>query len=368
MNNSLRLLFNSLKVNNNIQLLLKLANFGIKYFEQYDSKNDEFTKMIIGSTLKLIQKEYIDKLDMEYQAKIFECNNCEIYNAINDADNKIIIDFGTYEEFYKLHMKEAINIDISNEINDKSIFDILFKHIKTRTNPKIYAYFRNNNNNHPMTDEFKMDENNHCIQLLERIQKSIWQNIMTIIPIYIYKHSFDIFSVEYYPFLCAQGIRKRYVGCDREFHIDYPNQIIDNKLFLGNIKHATNDEILTNLNITHIVNVTGIDYDNEITKHKQRYIQIQINDHYYEQIDTHFDKVHQFIQEALNTEGNKLLIHCRAGVSRSATMIISYLIKIQKLNLKDALNLVKSKRSKIQPNDGFMQQLKMYQQSLNKTF
>jgi len=53
----------------------------------------------------------------------------------------------------------------------------------------------------------------------------------------------------------------------------------------------------------------------------------------------------------------RVLVHCQAGISRSATLVIAYLIKHQKMNLKDAYLHVKSKRPQIGPNKGFIQQL-----------
>lgn len=49
----------------------------------------------------------------------------------------------------------------------------------------------------------------------------------------------------------------------------------------------------------------------------------------------------------------KILFHCRAGVSRSATLAIAFLCMSKKYKLNDAYQLVKSKRTIINPNKGF---------------
>ena len=61
-------------------------------------------------------------------------------------------------------------------------------------------------------------------------------------------------------------------------------------------------------------------------------------------------------------QGNsgKVFIHCKAGVSRSATITIAYLMKKYKLTYEEALMYVRSKRSIICPNAGFVKQLKHY--------
>ena len=50
----------------------------------------------------------------------------------------------------------------------------------------------------------------------------------------------------------------------------------------------------------------------------------------------------------------RILFHCYAGISRSATLAIAYLVHTNNISLQDAINLVKSKRNIIQPNNGFM--------------
>ncbi len=53
----------------------------------------------------------------------------------------------------------------------------------------------------------------------------------------------------------------------------------------------------------------------------------------------------------------KILFHCRAGVSRSATMAIAFLCAAKNYYLRDAYNLVLSRRPVIKPNRGFMKSL-----------
>lgn len=53
-----------------------------------------------------------------------------------------------------------------------------------------------------------------------------------------------------------------------------------------------------------------------------------------------------------------ILVHCNAGVSRSSSVVIGYLIKEKSLTFEEAFNLVKSKRECARPNDGFSKQLK----------
>ena len=75
-----------------------------------------------------------------------------------------------------------------------------------------------------------------------------------------------------------------------------------------------------------------------------------------------------FPDEARQT-GTGVLVHCQAGVSRSPTIVISYLMKHTRMSMVDAYKLVKNRRSIISPNLNFMGQLVQWESALqaNKT-
>lgn len=54
----------------------------------------------------------------------------------------------------------------------------------------------------------------------------------------------------------------------------------------------------------------------------------------------------------------KILVHCSAGVSRSPTIIVAYLMQRHHMTLKEALGLVVRARPSVCPNPGFLSQLK----------
>lgn len=76
-----------------------------------------------------------------------------------------------------------------------------------------------------------------------------------------------------------------------------------------------------------------------------------------------FDEAHQFIDEARRKKCN-VLVHCLAGISRSPTIAIAYLMRVNSLRLKDAYNLVKQCRPQMDPNLSFVGQLMVYEKSL----
>lgn len=63
-----------------------------------------------------------------------------------------------------------------------------------------------------------------------------------------------------------------------------------------------------------------------------------------------------FIQEALSA-GLNVLVHCAAGISRSSTVVIAFLMLKRGMTYDSALAFVKSKRKCVDPNPGFRSQL-----------
>ncbi|CAH0554771.1 unnamed protein product [Brassicogethes aeneus] len=60
-----------------------------------------------------------------------------------------------------------------------------------------------------------------------------------------------------------------------------------------------------------------------------------------------------------------VLVHCLAGVSRSVTITVAYLMRKCCLNLNDAFNVVRARKSNIAPNFHFMEQLHNFEKELN---
>lgn len=56
-----------------------------------------------------------------------------------------------------------------------------------------------------------------------------------------------------------------------------------------------------------------------------------------------------------------MLVHCKMGVSRSASVVIAYAMKAYNWDFKEAFEYVKQKRSCIKPNASFISQLETYQ-------
>jgi predicted protein tyrosine phosphatase len=126
--------------------------------------------------------------------------------------------------------------------------------------------------------------------------------------------------------------------------------IVDN-LWLGDMHNAHSDDFIRTNNIKKIINVT---YDVENKYVDIKYLNIQIEDGKDSDIHLFFETIKNFISE---DKTQNVLIHCRQGVSRSATLVIAYLMSNYDQNLLDAYNHVKSIRKIIQPNIWFFNKL-----------
>jgi hypothetical protein len=93
------------------------------------------------------------------------------------------------------------------------------------------------------------------------------------------------------------------------------------------------------------------------------YHRIIASDSPYTDLSQHFDEACDFIHQYRD---RRVLIHCQAGVSRSATICIAYLMKHFGLFLDGAYMAVKGARKIICPNIGFMKQLIEYERQLSK--
>lgn len=134
------------------------------------------------------------------------------------------------------------------------------------------------------------------------------------------------------------------------------HHVIDG-VYIGSQDAASNVPSLDECKITHIVNVaTGIA---NAFPTKYEYLNIALLDVPETNIREVFSRTNAFIQQALANHGC-VLVHCNAGISRSASIILAYLLGIQDMNYEDAYRLLKTARSNIRPNDGFVRQLKEY--------
>jgi len=129
-------------------------------------------------------------------------------------------------------------------------------------------------------------------------------------------------------------------------------------MFLGSEWNASNLEELNANGITHILNVTR-EIDNFFPA-VFKYMNIREYDVEETDLLQYWDKTYGFIADCIQLEG-KVLIHCKMGISRSASTVCAFAMKHFGWSLEQALQHTKDSRSIINPNTGFRHQLNVYE-------
>ena len=140
----------------------------------------------------------------------------------------------------------------------------------------------------------------------------------------------------------------------------FPFQILPH-LCLGCRKVATYLPGLRESKVTHILNVTSTIPNQFQNLEGFTYKQIAVEDNLDVDMTQHLTGAFQFIEEA-RVCGEKVLVHCHAGRSRSVTIILAYLMKYYGHTLDSALEFVKQRKPDINPNLSFVGQLLTYEE------
>ncbi|XP_023120223.2 dual specificity protein phosphatase 2 [Amphiprion ocellaris] len=129
-------------------------------------------------------------------------------------------------------------------------------------------------------------------------------------------------------------------------------------LFLGSAVHSSRRETLAAAGITAVLNVSSTCpnfYEEEF-----QYLRLTVEDTLAADIKACFSTAIAFI-DSVKQSGGRVLVHCQAGISRSATICLAYLMHTQRVRLDEAFDFVKQRRHVISPNLAFMGQLLQFE-------
>uniref|UniRef100_A0A8C7WW70 Dual specificity protein phosphatase 22 n=1 Tax=Oryzias sinensis TaxID=183150 RepID=A0A8C7WW70_9TELE len=120
---------------------------------------------------------------------------------------------------------------------------------------------------------------------------------------------------------------------------------------------ARDPELLAQHNITHILSVhdTAAPVLEGVT-----YLCISASDHSKQNLTQYFRDSIVFIHES-RLKGEGCLVHCVAGVSRSVTLVVAYIMTVTDCGWVEALAAVRSARPCAGPNLGFLRQLEEFE-------
>uniref|UniRef100_A0A7N8YLV6 Protein phosphatase Slingshot homolog 1 n=1 Tax=Mastacembelus armatus TaxID=205130 RepID=A0A7N8YLV6_9TELE len=134
--------------------------------------------------------------------------------------------------------------------------------------------------------------------------------------------------------------------------------LIFDHVYLGSEWNASNLEELQETGVGYILNVTR-EIDNFFPG-TFSYHNVRVYDEEATDLLAHWNDTYNFIVKAKKNH-SKCLVHCKMGVSRSASTVIAYAMKEYGWSLEKAYNFVKQKRSITRPNPSFMRQLAEYE-------
>ncbi|KAL3321151.1 hypothetical protein Ciccas_000184 [Cichlidogyrus casuarinus] len=134
-------------------------------------------------------------------------------------------------------------------------------------------------------------------------------------------------------------------------------------LYIGNEHDSLDETLLKSLGITHIINVTR---KLQFLDEKQyNCLRLPVSDNAEADLKPYFGEAIRFIDEARKA-GKNVLVHCKAGISRSPAVVMAYLMMRSSLNLKMVYRLVKSRRRLIAPHLSFIVQLSELEEEMER--
>jgi len=136
------------------------------------------------------------------------------------------------------------------------------------------------------------------------------------------------------------------------------------RLFIGSIKEARSYYWLRRNGITHIVNVANGVGDYFPTKY--HYLHLHLDDDLNQQLFPYLTTAYGYIDRVMSNPNNRVLVHCAAGISRSSSTIIYYLMKKYKIDFQKAYLYTKERHPRTSPNINFQIQLKNVYRNVHK--
>ena len=146
-----------------------------------------------------------------------------------------------------------------------------------------------------------------------------------------------------------------------------PTHVIDN-IYIGNSLNASNYYELIDNDITHVINVSE-----EISNYfpeEIEYLRIPVSDTNDASLDNYYAKALEFINniDHFNGKNNNVLIHCFMGSSRSATIVVLYLMKVKNMSFDAAYKYLKRLRPVVHMNVTFAEELQDVEKNMKEAW
>lgn len=276
------------------------------------------------------------------------------------TEKVLLIDSRPFVEYNTSHILEAININCSKLMKrrlqqDKVLITELIQHsakhkVDIDCSQKVVVYDQSSQ------DVASLSSDCFLTVLLGKLEKSFTS-------VHLLAGGFAEFS-RCFPGLC-EGKSTLVPTCISQPCLPVanigPTRILPN-LYLGCQRDVLNKELMQQNGIGYVLNASNTCPKPDFIP-ESHFLRVPVNDSFCEKILPWLDKSVDFIEKAKASNGC-VLVHCLAGISRSATIAIAYIMKRMDMSLDEAYRFVKEKRPTISPNFNFLGQLLDYEKKI----
>lgn len=144
--------------------------------------------------------------------------------------------------------------------------------------------------------------------------------------------------------------------------MSYIRNIEGKNIFIGDIKSANDLNLIKRNNISTIISLL----DKEDFKELQEFSDIKYNKFIIQDGEGNIIPICEKVKEIIDGESGNILVHCYVGKSRSASVVIFYLMDKNNIPYSDARKIVKNSRSIIDPVPHYKNQLLKYREERTK--
>ncbi|KAF6339239.1 dual specificity phosphatase 16 [Rhinolophus ferrumequinum] len=248
------------------------------------------------------------------------------------TEKVLLIDSRPFVEYNTSHILEAININCSKLMKrrlqqDKVLITELIQHsakhkVDVDYSQKVVVYDQSSQ------DVASLSSDCFLTVLLGKLEKSFSS-------VHLLAGGFAEFS-RCFPGLC-EGKSTLVPTCISQPCLPVanigPTRILPN-LYLGCQRDVLNKELMQQNGIGYVLNASNTCPKPDFIP-ESHFLRVPVNDSFCEKILPWLDKSVDFIEKAKASNGC-VLVHCLAGISRSATIAIAYIMKRMDMSLDEA--------------------------------
>ncbi|XP_058481595.1 dual specificity protein phosphatase 16 isoform X1 [Solea solea] len=268
-------------------------------------------------------------------------------------DRVVLIDSRPFVDYNVSHILEAVNVNCSKLMKrrlqqDKVQIAELLQHsakkkLELQGDQEVVVYDQTS------SDPATLGSESFLSVLLGKLERSFPS-------VHLLSGGFSEFS-HLFPGLC-EGKSTLVPSCMSQPCLPVanmgPTRILPH-LYLGCQRDVLNKELMQQNDIVYVLNASNTCPKPDFIP-ESHFLRVPVNDSFCEKILPWLDRSVEFIEKA-KASNARVLVHCLAGISRSATIAIAYIMKRMDMTLDEAYRFVKEKRPTISPNFNFLGQL-----------